>query len=112
MSAKIEDAGFPIGMKALLGICMLEEMATIEVGQSMLIIGEVGRHPIENNAQAILVKMINEKHKILRRAVSAGWRKVVAGLVTPRAIKRMLGDRQNLEVGKPKFQHMLGKLRG
>jgi hypothetical protein len=93
MSAKIEDAGFPIGMKALLGISMLEEMATIEVGQSMLIIGEVGRHPIENNAQAILVKMINEKHKILRRAVSAGWRKVVAGLVTPRAIKRMLGDR-------------------
>ena len=80
-------------MKALLGICMLKEMATIEVGQSMLIIGEVGRHPIENNAQAILVKMINEKHKILRRAVSAGWRKVVAGLVTPRAIKRMLGDR-------------------
>ena len=111
MSAEIEDAGFPIRMKALFGICMFEEMAAIEVGQSMLIIGEVGRHPIENNAQAILVKIIDEIHKILRRAVSAGWCEVVASLVTPRAIKRMLGDRQNLEVSKPKFQHMLGKLR-
>ena len=78
----------------------------------MLIIGEVGGHPIENNAQAILVKIINEIHKILRRAIPAGWCEVVAGLVTPRAIKRMLGDRQNLEMGKAEFQHMLGKLRG
>ena len=96
MSAEIEDAGFPIGMKALLGISMFEKMAAIEVGKAMLIIGKVGRHPIENNAQAILVKIINEKHNILRRAVSAGWCEVVAGLVTPGAIKRMLGDRQNL----------------
>ncbi len=43
---------------------------------------------------------VDERHEVVRRAVAGGGREVAGGLVAPRAVERMLGDRQQLDVGE------------
>ena len=47
-----------------------------------------------------LVQHVDQVHQILRRAVARGRREVAGGLVAPRAVERVLGDRQQLDVGE------------
>jgi hypothetical protein len=61
---------------------MLEEVCPIEVDQAVVIIREVGRHPVQNHTNALLMQVIDEIHQILGRPVTAGGRKVADSLVT------------------------------
>lgn len=78
----------------------------------MLVVWKMRGNPVEDYPEAMLVKVINKVHEILGRTISACGCEVIAGLVSPRAIEGVLGDRQYLEVGKAKFQHVLNKARG
>ena len=66
----------------------------------MLVGREVRRHPVEDHADAVLVQRVDEVHEVLRRAVAAGRREVAGRLVAPRAVERVLHDRQELDVGE------------
>src|SRR3989304_2954440 len=51
---------------------------------------------------------VDKVHQILRRSVAAGRREVSGGLITPRTVEGMLGERQELDVGEA---HLLCVLR-
>jgi len=92
IASVIEDVRLPVGMKALSGVGMFEQVCTVEVGQTVSIGREVRRHPIQDHADAVLMQVVHQKHEILWRAVAGGRGKVAGGLVSPGAIKRVLHD--------------------
>src|ERR1700675_4633979 len=82
-AAVIENESLPIGMKALPRIGMLEKMRAIEVGEAMAVGREVGRDPIENDRDALLVQVIHKIHEILGRAVTRCGSEVPGRLISP-----------------------------
>ncbi len=85
VAAVVEDEPIPVGMKALARIGVLVEVRAVEVGEAVLVGGEVRGHPVENDADAVLVQVVDQVHEVLRRAVAAGGREVAGGLVAPGA---------------------------
>src|SRR5438093_10871248 len=60
----------------------------------------------------MLMKVIDEIHQILWGAVPARGGKVAGRLVSPRAIERMLGQRQKLDVSEARLRDILREPRG
>src|SRR5207247_4761799 len=108
--AVVEDVTFPVGMKAFLGIGVLVEVRAVEVGQAMLVDGEVSRHPVEEDSYVVLVQVIDQVNQVLRPPVAAGRREEAGRLVAPRAVERMLGDRQEFDVGEAHLTNVFGEL--
>ena len=98
VAAVVEDAALPLGVEALARVGVLEEMRAVEVAEAVLVVREVRRHPVEDDADAALVQAVDERHEVLRRAVARAGREVAGGLVAPRSVERMLGDRHELDV--------------
>ena len=73
-------------------------MHAVEVDQPVLVGREVGRHPVENHSEALLMQGVDEIHEVLGRAVTAGRREKAGHLVTPGWIKRMFGDGHELDM--------------
>jgi hypothetical protein len=89
----VENKTVPIGMNTLSGITVLIEMGSIEISQSVFIIGEMGRYPIEDDTYVMLVQIINEVHKVPWGAVATCGGEVSRGLITPGAVEGVLHDR-------------------
>ena len=70
-------------MKALARIGVLVEVRAVEVGEAVLVVGEVRRHPVENDADVVLVEVVHEVLEVLRRAEARGGREVSGDLVAP-----------------------------
>ena len=85
-------------------------MRSVEIREAVLVPGEMRRDPVENHADAVTVQAIDEEHEIVWRPVARGRREVARGLVTPGAVKRMLGQRKKLDVGEAQVGDVRGKL--
>src|SRR5260370_9974308 len=96
IAAVIEDQRLPIGMKSFARIGVLIEMRSVKVRESMLIGRKMRRHPIENDADSVLMQDIDHVHQILRSSVAASRRKEALDLIAPRSIEQMLHDRHQL----------------
>ncbi len=70
----------------------------VEARQRPGITREMRRHPVHDHADARVVQRIDQKLKILRRAVPAGRRVETRDLVAPGRIEGVLGHRQELDV--------------
>ena len=108
VAAVVEDVGAPVAVLALAGIGVLVQRGAVEPPQAVAVAGEVGRHPVEDHADAVLVAEVDEVHEVLRRAVAAGGRVVADRLVAPTGRERMLADRQQLDV---RVAHLLARSR-
>src|SRR5438094_9052026 len=97
-SAVIEDGALPIRMEALPRIGVFVKVGSVEVGQPVLVVGEMRRDPVQNDADIVLVQVVHQIHKILRSAIAARGSEVRGGLVPPRPIERALRDRQKLQL--------------
>jgi hypothetical protein len=75
----------------------------------MLIGGEVRRHPVEDDADAMLVQIIDQVHQVLGRAVATGGGIVSCGLIAPGAIKRMLHERHEFDVREAQSSDVIGQ---
>ena len=64
----------------------------------MSVLGKVGRHPIQNHANIVLMAVIDEIFEVVRCAKTAGWRKVPCALVTPGAVKGVFGYGQEFDM--------------
>ncbi len=72
----------------------------------------MGRHPVEDHAQSRLVAAIHEGAELVGRAVAAGGREVAAALVAPGFVQRVLGHRQQLDVGEAHVQRVGNQVGG
>src|SRR5688500_12964507 len=88
-------------MEALAWIGVLIQMSAIEKAQTMAIGGKVRGYPIQYDADALSVQLIDEIHEILRGSIISRRSKVAGGLISPRAKKRVIHDRQELHMRKP-----------
>ena len=99
----------PVGMKPSAGVGVLVEVGAVEEAEAVFVRGKVGRHPVQDDADAVLVQVVDEIHEILGSAVAAGGGEVAGGLVAPGAVKGMLHDRQEFHVGKAQALDVLGQ---
>ena len=91
-AAIIVNLSSPVRMFSLSRICMLIYCSSVKIHQTMGIFREMCRYPVKNNADLILVEIIDHIFEILRCSVS-GSRCIISGyLISPGTIKRMLGD--------------------
>jgi hypothetical protein len=60
----------------------------------------VSRHPVEDEPKTYSMQAIDEPAKVVGRSMSVGRRVIARRLVTPRALKGMLGHRQALNMGE------------
>ena len=111
VAAVVEHECLPVGMEALARIGVLEQVGAVEEREPVLVAREVGRDPVEDDADPGIVQLVDERHEVGRRAVPRGRREVASGLVAPRPVERMLHDREQLDVREPGLLHVLDQAR-
>ena len=107
--AVVEDEALPVGVEAQPWIGVLEEVCSVEIGQCELVGREVGRHPVEDHADAGAVELVDQPHESLRIAVATGRGEVAGRLIAPRPVEGVLHERQELHVGEAAALHMVDK---
>src|SRR5262249_36529841 len=84
-----------------LRILMLVECRPVETAEAVGIVGEVSRHPVNDDAQALLVASIDHGGKVGRSAEATGGRKKSGRLIAPGSVERMFADRQEFDMREP-----------
>jgi hypothetical protein len=87
-------------MTALSRIDVLVQRGSVELSEPVRIIGEMPRHPIEQDRKAGAMAGIDQRREIGRRAEAAGRRKQSGRLITPGAVEGMLGHRHEFDMGE------------
>ena len=100
-SSVIVDQSSPMGMHALPGVQMLIQTGPVEVWKARCVFREMGRHPVQDHTDSLLVQIVHEIHKILTGSISAGRRIISRHLISPGSIKGMLHNRHKLYVCVP-----------
>ena len=84
-------------------IGMFVERGTVKPGKAVRVLREMRRDPVEQDPDSFPVAGIDKETEIVSRTITAGWRKVTGGLVTPGGIVGMLGNGQQLDVRETHF---------
>ena len=95
----IVDQGSPVGMHPLPWIQMLVQAGAVKVGESECILGEMGRYPVQDHPDPLLMHIVHEIHKVLTASVAAGRRIVSGHLVSPGLVQRMFHNRHQFHMG-------------
>src|SRR5690554_4845549 len=93
MAAIIVDQGTPILVPTTAWVFMFVKCGAIEAGEGVIIIGKMPRHPVQYHPDVVLMTLVDKVTQIIRAPVAAGGRIVACGLVTPRLIQWVLGNR-------------------
>ncbi len=91
--AIIKNVAFPVRMKTLSWVLVFIKVCSVKICQTMFIRGEMGRHPVQDHTDFILMEKVDEKHEILRTAIAAGGSKITSHLVSPGPVERMFHHR-------------------
>ena len=108
----VEDERAPVHVRALPRVGVLVEVRAVELGQGERVPREMRGHPVENDADAALVEVVDKPGEILGRAEAVGRGEEARHLVAPRPVEGVLGKRHHLDVGEPHLGRVVGKLRG
>ena len=96
----------PVGVLAEPRVGVLVQVGAVELRQRPRVLREVRGHPVDDDADAGLMQRVDEEAEVVGGAEPRRRREVRRHLVTPRAAERMLGDRQELDVGEAEIAHV------
>ncbi len=65
-TAEVEDVRAPVGLVAASRVRMLVQGLSVKTGERKRIFGEVGRNPVEQNADSIAVHGVHEVPEVIR----------------------------------------------
>ena len=99
ISAVVEDIGAPFLVLADSPVLILIAAGAVKSAETVRVLGEVRRNPVQNNADACLVALVDEIHQILRLAVTGGSGEVAGALIAPAAVEGEFGQGHELDVG-------------
>ena len=105
--AVVEDRRLPLRVEALARVGVLEQVRAVEAGEAVRIVREVRRHPVEDDADAALVQVVDQPHQPGRVAVARGRGEVPGHLVAPRPVERVLHHGHQLDVREPVCERVL-----
>ena len=113
-AAIVVNLGSPVRMLSLSWIRMLIYSGAVKIYKSMSVFREMCRYPVKDNADLILMEIIDHIFEILRCSVTGG-RCIISGyLISPGTIKRMLRNSHKLYMSISHFFYIscqgLGKL--
>jgi hypothetical protein len=111
-SAVVEDQGSPIGMLAFAFVGVFVERRSIEATEREIVLRKVRRHPVDDDADPVLMAVVHEILEVVRGAVTRGGREVAGDLVTPRRVERVLGDGHQFDVREAEAFHVIDQTRG
>ena len=75
--AVVEHERAPVGVLGPCGVGVLVERGAVEAGEGAVVAGEVGGDPVDDDAEAALVEVVDEPAEVVRVA-EAGRRRVEA----------------------------------
>ena len=94
----VEDERAPVAVLALPRIGVLEERRAVELGEPERVLRKVARHPVEDDADVVLMARVDERLEVRRRTEAARRREEARDLIAPRRRVRVLHHRQELDV--------------
>src|SRR3954469_14261885 len=100
VTAEVEDECAPILMRALARIFVFVKSGSVVAGQGPIVAREMGRHPINDHADAGLMQAIDEEREVVGIAKTMGGRVEACYLITPGRIVGVFGDGQKFHVGE------------
>ena len=106
VSPVVKNEGAPILVFALTRIHVLIQIGAVEFREPVCVLRKMSRHPIDDDADPSLMTLIDEMPQFVRCSEPARRRIIIGYLITPRAFKRMLSDRKQLDMGVTHFQHI------
>ena len=112
LAAEVEHERAPVGLLAPARVCVLVQRCAVELRQCPLVAREVRGHPVDDHAVAVLVQVVDEPAEVVGGAEPRGRRVVRGDLVAPRPAERVLGDRQQLDVGEAGLVEVVDELLG
>lgn len=83
MPAEIENERAPVLVRTLARVLMLVKRCAVEAGERPFVARKMRRHPVDEHANTSLVQGVDEKLKVIRRAVTAGRRIKSGDLIAP-----------------------------
>src|SRR4028118_2085283 len=104
--------GAPVRRLAAAGVGVLVQGGPVEAAEGPLVLGEVRRHPVDDDADPGLVRPVDEVAEVVGAAEPRGRGEVAGDLVAPGAAERVLGHRQELQVGEARGDGVVDELAG
>ena len=93
---EIGCAPLPV-LRACFVIGLIEVLA-VEMTKPLLILAEMPRHPVHDDADAVLMRRIDQIAEVIGRTVAARHGEVARRLIAPRTVIRVLAERHELDV--------------
>ena len=90
----IIDQRAPVTVLAAARVLVLVQGRTVKTGKTVRVARKVCRDPVKQDANAVLMTVVNKETEIIRFSKAAGRCEIAGRLVTPGGIERVLGDRQ------------------
>ncbi len=106
VTTEVEDQGTPVLVFTQTRVFMFIERSAIKSCQTETILGEVRRHPVQIDANTLLMTIIDKVTEIIGSAETTGGGKIAHRLVAPGTIKGVFGHRQQLQMGKAQLLAM------
>ncbi len=110
--AEVEHVGAPLLMLPLPGVGVLVGGGAVEVVQAEGVPREVGGDPVHDDPDARLVELVDKVFQVVRSAETAGGGEVAGTLVAPGGVQGVLGDGEQLHVGKAHLLHVGHQIAG
>ena len=104
--AVVKHLGAPVRVFALAGVSVFEQGLSVKISQSMGVLGEMGRNPVQDDADSGAVEIIHKIHEVLWRAVPGGGCKISGYLITPGTVKWMFCDAHQFNMGITHLLHI------
>src|SRR5262245_28952514 len=89
---------------------MLVERGAVEVGETVRIVREVARKPVEQHGDSGAMAVVDQRLEIGGGTKAAGRCKQAGRLIAPRTVERMLAYGQELDMSKAEVADIAGQL--
>jgi hypothetical protein len=110
-AAEIERERAPLDVEALARIGVLVEARAVEVPEAEIVGRKVAGHPIDDHAEARGVRGVDERARVVGRAEAARRREPAGGLIAPRSVEGVFGDRHEFDVREAEVAHVGDRVR-
>ena len=112
VAAEVENESAPVELLAAARVGVFVERGAVEAGQCPFVAREVRGDPVQEYPDARVVQVVDEVAEVVGAAETRGRGVVGGDLVSPRSAERVLGHRQQFDVGESGRAQVLGQLMG